>query len=421
MFLIRLGLLERDTVKIRLYFNMDKIINVLMVILICSFTILTSYSWGRYVMLGCTGLILCVQVFRNNGKYKLFSGVFPFVLALFTFYSLISSLWAERSTDSITVGKTLFEITVMVYILYTCYFENPKNTNDLLRCIKWSGYIISLYSIFFYGLDFLIIAAANETRLENTYANVNTIGMLSSICIVIQVDEFICEKRWKWEALLCLPSIFIVALTHSRKALLLLILGTFLCFLLHNLDSKNILKTIGKISAIVLGALVLLNVVALMPIFAGTFDRMNALFGSIFGDGGGADSSVLIRDRMIEVGWEQFLKTPLLGMGMANPHILSNMYLGKDAYLHNNFIELLAGGGIVGLSIYYSMYAYLLTMFWKLRRYKNEEYVICLVMTVVLLILDYGMVSYYQKIRYVYLLVMFLEIEALKKKQNKDN
>lgn len=416
MFLIRLGLLERDTVKIRLYFNMDKIINVLMVILICSFTILTSYSWGRYVMLGCTGLILCVQVFRNNGKYKLFSGVFPFVLALFTFYSLISSLWAERSTDSITVGKTLFEITVMVYILYTCYFENPKNTNDLLRCIKWSGYIISLYSIFFYGLDFLIIAAANETRLENTYANVNTIGMLSSICIVIQVDEFICEKRWKWEALLCLPSIFIVALTHSRKALLLLILGTFLCFLLHNLDSKNILKTIGKISAIVLGALVLLNVVALMPIFAGTFDRMNALFGSIFGDGGGADSSVLIRDRMIEVGWEQFLKTPLLGMGMANPHILSNMYLGKDAYLHNNFIELLAGGGIVGLSIYYSMYAYLLTMFWKLRRYKNEEYVICLVMTVVLLILDYGMVSYYQKIRYVYLLVMFLEIEALKKK-----
>ncbi|MBQ3195384.1 MAG: O-antigen ligase family protein [Clostridia bacterium] len=400
---------------------MDKIINVLMVILICSFTILTSYSWGRYVMLGCTGLILCVQVFRNNGKYKLFSGVFPFVLALFTFYSLISSLWAERSTDSITVGKTLFEITVMVYILYTCYFENPKNTNDLLRCIKWSGYIISLYSIFFYGLDFLIIAAANETRLENTYANVNTIGMLSSICIVIQVDEFICEKRWKWEALLCLPSIFIVALTHSRKALLLLILGTFLCFLLHNLDSKNILKTIGKISAIVLGALVLLNVVALMPIFAGTFDRMNALFGSIFGDGGGADSSVLIRDRMIEVGWEQFLKTPLLGMGMANPHILSNMYLGKDAYLHNNFIELLAGGGIVGLSIYYSMYAYLLTMFWKLRRYKNEEYVICLVMTVVLLILDYGMVSYYQKIRYVYLLVMFLEIEALKKKQNKDN
>lgn len=416
MFLIRLGLLERDTVKIRLYFNMDKIINVLMVILICSFTILTSYSWGRYVMLGCTGLILCVQVFRNNGKYKLFSGVFPFVLALFTFYSLISSLWAERSTDSITVGKTLFEITVMVYILYTCYFENPKNTNDLLRCIKWSGYIISLYSIFFYGLDFLIIAAANETRLENTYANVNTIGMLSSICIVIQVDEFICEKRWKWEALLCLPSIFIVALTHSRKALLLLILGTFLCFLLHNLDSKNILKTIGKISAIVLVALVLLNVVALMPIFAGTFDRMNALFGSIFGDGGGADSSVLIRDRMIEVGWEQFLKTPLLGMGMANPHILSNMYLGKDAYLHNNFIELLAGGGIVGLSIYYSMYAYLLTMFWKLRRYKNEEYVICLVMTVVLLILDYGMVSYYQKIRYVYLLVMFLEIEALKKK-----
>lgn len=402
--------------KIRLYFNMDKIINVLMVILICSFTILTSYSWGRYVMLGSTGLILCVQVFRNNGKYKLFSGVFPFVLALFTFYSLISSLWAERSTDSITVGKTLFEITVMVYILYTCYFENPKNTNDLLRCIKWSGYIISLYSIFFYGLDFLIIAAANETRLENTYANVNTIGMLSSICIVIQVDEFICEKRWKWEALLCLPSIFIVALTHSRKALLLLILGTFLCFLLHNLDSKNILKTIGKISAIVLVALVLLNVVALMPIFAGTFDRMNALFGSIFGDGGGADSSVLIRDRMIEVGWEQFLKTPLLGMGMANPHILSNMYLGKDAYLHNNFIELLAGGGIVGLSIYYSMYAYLLTMFWKLRRYKNEEYVICLVMTVVLLILDYGMVSYYQKIRYVYLLVMFLEIEALKKK-----
>lgn len=399
----------------RIRLNTNNIINLLTVLLICSFVVFTSYSWGRYVVFGCTFLIFFVQGLRDGGKYSLRFPVMFVIMFVFALYSFTSSVWAERPSDSITIAKTLFETLLMIYIVYNCYRDGAHNISDLLKCIKWAGYVISIYTILYYGFDSLVMTAINEVRLDNSYANVNTIGMLSAICVVIQIDEFIREKSWKWGALFCIPAIFIVALTQSRKALLVVVFGILLCFLLHNLESKNLKKTIAKLLIIVPVTVILLQLLVYMPIFSGAMERMDALLAGIMGEGR-ADSSTLIRNRMIEIGWEQFLETPLGGMGMANPHILSQVHLRTDAYLHNNFIELLAGGGIIGFAIYYSMYVYVFVMLWKFRQHKNKEYFICLIMAMILLVLDYGMVSYYQKIRYVYLLVLFLEIDALKKK-----
>jgi len=208
-----------------------------------------------------------------------------------------------------------------------------------------------------------------------------------------------------------------IALSQSRKAFLVMGVGIFLCCVLYNLGSKNLFKNIDKIFLIFIVLIILYNYISSLSLFSGMMERVNRLIASFTGEGK-VDNSTLIRNKMIEIGFEQFMKTPLLGMGMANPHYLSNAYLGKDAYLHNNFIELLAGGGIVGFLIYYSMYTYILKMLWKFRKFKNREYTICLVLAVVLIILDWGMVSYYQKIRYIYLMMLFLEIDALKKIAN---
>ena len=87
--------------------------------------------------------------------------------------------------------------------------------------------------------------------------------------------------------------------------------------------------------------------------------------------------------------------------------------LNFDAYLHNNYIELLAGGGIIGAAVYYSMYVYLLTKTWKLRLYKNDEYGICLIVMLLLLIVDWGSVSCYSKSTYFYFMLFNLQVKNL--------
>ena len=84
--------------------------------------------------------------------------------------------------------------------------------------------------------------------------------------------------------------------------------------------------------------------------------------------------------------------------------------------MHNNFVELLCSGGLIGFLIYYGMYFYL---FQNLLRYKHADrkhFEICFVWLVLMLIMDYAMVSYYEKPQWIYLMIHFLNISCLKKK-----
>lgn len=398
--------------KIKCKLHPNTIINILVVFLLCTFVIFVNYQWGSIVTLGCVLAIVCIQILRDRGLYRLKISALTAMMVIFSLYTFLSALWAEYPSDSITKAITLVEISIMVYLLYNCYFNTPKCVDMLLGCIKTSSYIVSVYTIYFYGVDFLVSAATVGTKLKSEYANVNTIGMLAAIGIVIQVDKSIREKRI-WPCLLCIPSVILIALTQSRKALLAFIVGIFFCVILHNANSKNIVNKLAKVFAVTLLVIACFYMVVSLPIFSGVMKRMNSWIASITGVGK-VDYSTLARYSMIEIGWKQFLKTPLFGMGMANPHVLSAAYLGHDAYLHNNYIELLAGGGLVGLVLYYLMYGYALAMFIKYRRYKNDEYIICVVLLFLWLMLDFAMVSYSNKIRYIYILVWFLEIKQLR-------
>ena len=398
--------------KIRIKFN--SMINILMVLLFCSFTILTTYSWGRYVMILCVAAILGLGTLRDGWKYKFLFGRYIITLLLFTLYVLMSVIWAESPSDAFAKAKTLFEILIMVVILYNCYYGNQNCVQDLLWVVKWASVFVVLYSLLFFGIDNLIVMVSAEERMENTYANVNTIGMLAAIGAIIQLDELIQDKKIKLSEIFCVPSVFLIAATQSRKAFVILLFGISMDIVLNNSESKNFTKKIFKLLLSIVAAIIVLNIILSLPMFSGMLERMGGIIASITG-GGGVDSSTRIRQRMVEVGFEQFLKTPFLGMGIGNPHLLAARHLGKDTYLHNNFIELLAGGGIIGCGIYYSMYIYLFANLWKYRKYKNREYIVCAIIMVLLLAMDYGMVSYYTKSRYIYLMLYFLEVETLKR------
>lgn len=394
--------------------NLDKIINILMVLLLSSITVFTSYTWGRYILILCILCIMVISTLQNNFKYNIILSKFLVILGTFVIYTFSSALWAERASDAIIKGKTLFEVLVMVFVIYNCYYYKENGVEDILNIIKISSYIVVIYSILFYGMDNLVKMVSAEERLQNSYANVNTIGMLAAIGVLIQIDQTLRNRKIEIPVILSIPSIFMIAATQSRKALVVLLLGSFMILVLHNIDSKNFINSILKVSVALGIGVVAASLLLSLPMFSGIMERMlNLVLGLMENEGTG--TSAIIRFRMIEIGWEQFLKTPIAGIGIGCSHLLGAREIGYDTYLHNNFIELLASGGIIGFSIYYSMYVVLLLDFWKYRKYKNSSYYICLVMMVMLLAMDYGMVSYSSKSRYIYLMLYFLEAEALKR------
>ena len=140
---------------------------------------------------------------------------------------------------------------------------------------------------------------------------------------------------------------------------------------------------------------------------------MSGLIALITGKGK-IDSSSVKRAAYIQIGIEQFLRTPIIGIGIGSTGALLQQYYGLDTYLHNNFVELLASGGIIGFLIYYSIHMHLLYDYFKYRRKDDPYLVLCVVFLMIQLIMEYGMVSYYSKTTYCYFLIFFLEARNLK-------
>ena len=67
-------------------------------------------------------------------------------------------------------------------------------------------------------------------------------------------------------------------------------------------------------------------------------------------------SSVYIREKMVSVGLQLWAQQPIIGHGAGQFSSLS----GFRAYAHNNYVELLANDGIIGLVLYYILPAAML-------------------------------------------------------------
>lgn len=398
----------------------DWTILVLTMVVICSFTILTTYTWGRYVMLMCLLAIFVLDSARKDFKFRMNTGSHFIWISAWIVFTLASAVWAESPADSVEKAKTMLEMLIMVCILFHAYSERENSAEDFLFVIKWSSYIIVVYTITFYGVDYLkkVAASAGKLELENAFANVNTIAMLAAVGTLIEADEFLDKRKIKLSIIFAVLSVILLALTMSRKAFVMLLLGVVMLLLLRNFEEKDALNKIFKTILGILICAVAIYALVQLPIFSGTMKRMQRMIAGFTGIGR-VDNSTTVRMTMMEIGLEQFKKTPLLGMGIGNPHNLVIAKMGKDAYLHNNFIELLAGGGIIGFLLFYSVYVYFFKNYWKYRKRKNPKYYICFTIMVIFLLMDYGRVSYYSKVSYIFFLLSFLEINRLKTDERK--
>lgn len=392
---------------------LHNLINIIAVFLFSVFILFDGYTWGKYAFLAASLAIYILGLLERNDKVVFRLDAYVFLNVVFIFYVFLTALWANNPSKTLTMFSTLFRIFTCAYIVYL-YFVKEEDVSRLLRILMWAGYVVAIYALMFYGADELLKAGTDSSlRANNEFANVNSIAICCALSCMIQANEFF-EKRNRWTCLFLIPVLIVIGATQSRKALVFLIIGVFSAFIVKN-QNESTIKKIGKIIIGCVVALLLVYALLQLDIFSGIKERMESMVNSFFGRGK-TDSSALIRKQMIEIGWKEFLEHPIGGIGISNSYFITLQYLGRETYLHNNFVELLSCGGIFAFIFYYAIYVYLFYNLWKYRKADKKQAMFFAIWLLIMLALDYGSVSYYAKDQSFYLMIHFVNIQNLKRK-----
>ena len=389
--------------------NVDRIIWLLTVILFASIIIFAE-SGGAMVLFGITIIIFFLSTLQARSlrlKITRYQGM----VLLFATYCAITALWSENSNNALSVSFAIIKMLICTTVIYT-HYSKFESIEQITRAVMWAGYIVVIYSFVYYGPRQTMLMLVSSGRLENAFANVNTIAMLAATSVMISVFFMAINKRINVLLIaLDLISLLLILASGSRKALVLMIAGVIMIIMFKS-ATKNVIKTVTR--WIGLGIILFFVFVFLLslPVFDSINVRMKGLVAFVTGNGE-MDNSAWVRQNYIRIGIEQFKKTPLIGMGMNNTYLISPQVVGKSTYLHNNFVELLAGGGIVGFILFYRIYVFLLAKFWESRKCFDDYTRLCIVWIAIHFMMHYGAVVYYYKETYVYLTILFLQTEKI--------
>jgi len=388
---------------------------ITLIFLVLSLTIsfaLGDANYGAYVLFVCLfGLIICYLI-REQGVIKFRLTWMHGYMLLFIGACYLSTINAIEPSVALSRSFDIVKIFFMLIILYMCY-QDKKSVDTLLKIGMWTGYIVCFYTVYFYGLDYFITVLSSSARIANDALNANTVGLLGANAIVMTLYYMLYDRPHWWN-IIALPTLGILAATGSRKALVFVVVGTVLLFVFKSLRSANVVNSIVKIIGSLL-ALTLVGIAVLqLPMFSEVLDRMSSMVDAFSGTGG--DSSTIIRMALVDIGWDLFYQSPITGVGVNNPSVFTYFVYGKENYyLHNNYIELLAGTGVIGLLAYYSMYIYIAYNLIRYRNFHSNEYVMVLILFLSQIVMDMGMVSYESKSTYFYMMMFYLEVQLLRK------
>ena len=386
---------------------------ITLIFLVLSLTIsfaLGDANYGAYVLFVCLFGLIIFYLIREQGVIKFRLTWMHGYMLLFIGACYLSTINAIEPSVALSRSFDIVKIFFMLIILYMCY-QDKTSVDTLLKIGMWTGYIVCFYTVYFYGLDYFITVLSSSARIANDALNANTVGLLGANAIVMTL-YYMLYDRPRWWNIIALPTLGILAATGSRKALVFVVVGTVLLFVFKSLRSANVVNSIAKIIGSLLALTIIGIAVLQLPMFSEVLDRMSSMVDAFSGTGG--DSSTIIRLALVDIGWDLFYQSPITGVGVNNPSVLTYFLYGKENYyLHNNYIELLAGTGIIGLLAYYSMYVYIAYNLIRYRNFHSNEYVMVLILFLSQIVMDMG--SYESKSTYFYMMMFYLEVQLLRK------
>lgn len=382
--------------------------------------VLACYNEPIPVLLGfvlVVGLVVLDKLLSNN----ITKIVFPrscICLCYFVTFCYFSRIWAWNVT--LVAEQTEFLIAQLILVIAMVnYFVKINSVKACLYAIVISGLALSIYVIIDNGGLASFYEAATEVgnRMTAGDRNENSVGTIGAFSVVVLFYYGMFKEKKSCYLLSVIPFITSVA-SGSRKSILLLAVGIIALGFLKQKDRKGAEKYIKSVLFIII-AIIGFNFVMSLDIMATVKDRMEQLIGTLTGSTYHKEGSTVTRKKMIEVGVQQFKKTPFLGIGMANSPVLNNIYIGRATYSHNDFIEHLVNGGMASLLMYYGTVLYLAIKHIKLMKVnKNPEIIISFTTLLMYVVMSGASVTYYgSMMTYLYFTLWISEVAICEREQ----
>lgn len=321
----------------------------------------------------------------------------------FTAFVALSSLWSSYFSSGMSWYFLRMVIIAAMITSVSIYVDKPE---DLERIIKL--YILSVLIIVM--LEFSTVPIENWTKgaMGSHFSGSNSNGVAFIVfCAELMAFYEFFSKNKKGYLLLVILFVAFIILTSSRKGLFAALAGPLL-FVVFSTYKKNYILNILTVFS--LAVLVFVFIMTDENAYQAIGRRFNSMFNFIFeSQTTKTDNSMYMRMYYIDLAKEVFSKSPILGAGIGNfSYYIVSAYDLTGVYSHNNYWQLLSEYGIIGFTIYYSMYLYLIIKLAK-GAFVNKSRINLLffVFMVLLLVLETALVNYYSKMPHVVIAIAY--------------
>lgn len=334
----------------------------------------------------CCNLIIVGNFKPRNAKHYYIWSI------VFMLYSVVSIFWAVNSQTAMSTSLSLFYVIVANVVVAYATDRKP----DLL----WSIIKASIWGAFFHGARIYCLYGPTvyfSSRGGSGVENAVVLGYVAPIAAILSfilVNENKTNKKEIYK-ILCVMNIIFAILTGSKKSLLYIGLFFVVYFILK---TKNPLFVVSRIMMAIAAVAVAAYLVMKIPFL---YDLVGYRFETMIGGflGESTDASTSFRLKLVTWGMEWFSEKPVWGHGIGCfKYLVGSTYdtwRGLEGiHAHNNYVELLVDGGVIGTVLYYSLYVGIIVRMLKLhgKRQPAIRDAVCLIVS--LAINEYGQTAF---------------------------
>lgn len=341
------------------------------------FLILVSLFFQRYYLdigfaLKIIYAISFIYIFFIK-KMKFHIKIYNIEFAIFVFFALyiISVIYSIDIMSS-------FRLILGIILLLLFYFSIREifidmNINEEERIIKKSFYIVFLFSLFYYFIG--LISIGNFITAEQNVIYYGALlergiprltgAVVNTNFLAIFVTFFFFFFTAKNRKTLAVLSLFLILLTFSRGAILSIVMGMLITYLI--LFPKKFFKPI-------LYVIFLLTFVFVIYLLNSDFIVFDMIEKRLTQQGTSGRLDYWVNAINI------FLINPFLGTGIHTSLILNEMH-----YLHNTYLDILLDIGFLGFAFYIIVqFVILIDMFFHCKKYKVDWYVVAIFISLII-------------------------------------
>jgi O-antigen ligase len=365
-----------------------------------------------------TPLIFLFRIALIKKLYMDSSYLWLFIMML---YTTVLGMVVPNNSDNFSVWYNwavflnLFFICILIFQYTTIQqFMRLLKNIVILSSLLNGVYILSHeYKVIISRLPDYMIGRCGYRLGGNMGINSNNIAWLFGLLALFTIYFFIEEKNWMM-LLLYFFQLIIIFFTGSKNGILMAIIP-IIYYGIKSLKKLNLMACVLIIVLLVILWNMIQNIPLLYTLIGSRIDQFLFAIGiNQMSSNSVIDvSSTLKRMDMIKSAKQMFWEKPIFGWGIG----AFAKYSGYGYYCHNNYMELLVSGGIVGFIIYYG---YIIRRFLQyLFSHKNKYGDLIYILLISIIIIDMGTVNFYSRISlYLRILVMFVLLVKFKSDKN---